>query len=624
MQSRQGRKVISIKASSTTKDLYERAAIEFGGDSHEIESIKGGFPPKLIPRDDDLQLSSLLSNNERLQVEFLDVAVGASANKAAKEKAPTCKTEDDTNDNPVNSRKSKRAASKAATEAMPALIKAQDEYTRLQQKQPSKKRSRPVTSNMNVSPPKRSTKPKSSKISSSSGVGRRLADGATVGNPRPSSLSSSAAAAAGRRAAKAASRNGSSNTANSDLSEALLGALHDRGQMGVVLRKGMKNAVQASYETTKSFSRLAAIQAKSFRMTTLDENTTLAGSQSSSNGGSHLKVVYHGSVDKSKVEEIVDCIPLDVLQSVMEGIYASDKEALRPENLARLSPRVLWSCVYHSSTETNILDMYHRLLPNLDWSFLRRRSAQLSEKAMENKRQEEEMERIRNGVATEIDLEGASNAVAAVEHAMEYLHDYQAEERKARSAQAAMARMQRLQEQKSDEAPWTLTTPCEPDRDELRECVEASPPSNTSPSIVSKWITQLMKDCKIHNWRELANVSNASSIATLLGVPEENVQAWIDHAQSESVAEIIVEICDGNVEAVESLTEGARSGTPKDLAAWRSIPEVLLGQIRLEPQGNDTLYPTWMDLETITRWCNRAHIVLQAVDWLNWYATPVA
>jgi nucleotide-binding universal stress UspA family protein len=665
LQSRQeGRKVISIKASSTTQELYERVTMEFGGAS--IQSIKGGggFPPKLISAERTTQLLNVLSNQERLQVELAPSASAAAAavNNNKKRKTAPKKKNEPQESNGVDAtsvtvhpnmnnggRKSKRAAAKAAIESMPAMIKAQDEYLKAEQQQQqssssssSKKRSRPVNTATNNSSTTVSSRrqPKSGgKISASAGTGRRLADGAAVSNPT----------AAGRRAAAAAQRSrlGSSknnnNNTSTDLSEALMGALNDRGQMGIILRRGMKNAVQASYETTKSFSRLAAIQAKSYQMTTITMNpnndptvtpditTTGAGSSTTtSSSSSHLKVVYHGSVDKARVEEIVDCIPLDVLRAVMEGIYASDPEALRPENLARLSPRVLWSCVYHCPTTetTTIPNMYRHLLPHLDWSFLRRRAAQLSEKALENKRQEEEKERQRSngGDAVVVNMEQAAEAVAAVEHAMEHLHEYQTEARKARAAQAAMARLQRQQNQGNGAAltSWTLVTPSEPDRDELRECIESSLPAGTTPTIISKWITQLMKDSHIHNWRELANVAGAtemSEIATKLGnVESKHVEAWIDFAQSKSVEEIIVEICDGNVRAVELLTERARSGTPKDLAGWRAIPDVLLQQLYDNGEAK-TEDEEWINLETLAEWCHRSHALLQRVEWLNWYAS---
>jgi hypothetical protein len=401
-----------------------------------------------------------------------------------------------------------------------------------------------------------------------------------------------------------------------------MGALHDRGQMGTILRRGMKNAVQASYETSKAFSRLAAVQGKQY---VIVQSGGGDSSTSGGGGGGYLTITYHGSVDKQKVEETVDCIPRDVLIAVLEGIHASDKEALRPENLARLSPRVLWSCVYHFPNDGSLDSIYLQLLPDLDWSFLQRRAQQLSEKALENKRQEDEKERRRNGETDVMDMDQAARAVASVEHAMEHLHEYQSEERKARSAQAALARLHRQQEQKNGRsaAVWNLTTPTEPDRDELRECIESAVSHGDTTSggnTIARWITQLMKQCGIHNWRELANVSDATVVADKLQVPETSINAWIDYARGESVGEIMVEICDGNVEAVELLTSQARSGTPKDLAAWRSIADVLLEQLRSAENGDNQ---EWMELGTVKKWCDRSHQLLGEIEWLNWYATPV-
>ena len=101
------------------------------------------------------------------------------------------------------------------------------------------------------------------------------------------------------------------------------------------------------------------------------------------------------------------------------------------------------------------------------------------------------------------------------------------------------------------------------------------------------------------------------------------MKLWVDNAQNESVSEIIVEICDGNIEAVEILTEHARSGTPKDLAGWRSIPDLLLEQLKQKCLAQNNKTHQWMDLGTISTWCDRAHRTLQDYEWLNWYATPV-
>jgi len=609
--------VITLSSTASTKELYETASEGFGV---PVESLKGGFPPRPIPSNDSTPISDYVSNQERVQVEFSSSKKKSSKDNKGDKKKICSGSESVTNDQKNTSsssgnRRSKRAASKAATESMPAIIKAQEEY--LKNTSPSgKKRARSTKSSgartgagsSGNNPQQRSNQLKSVRLSASAGTGRRLADGATVANPSRT----------GRQAAMRRRRGDIGGSGESkDMSTALMGALHDKGQMGIILRKGMKNAVLTSYETTRSFSRLAAIQARSYQMTDLTGDGNGSGG-----GGDLLRVTYQGSVDKTKVDETVDCIPQDVLQAVLEGIHASNKEALRPENLSRLSPRVLWSCVKCFPDLSSISDMYRQLLPALDWSFLRRRAEQLSEKALENKRQAMEED--------DVDLERASNVVAAVEHAMEHLEDYHAEERKARQAQAAEARLRRLQQQNSgagdgaNDAAWVLSTPSEPDRDELRECIETSVPttgSNTRVNI-SKWISQLMKEHRIHNWRELANVSNEKFgiIVSKLGVPEFNLRSWIDNAQNESVSEIMVEICDNNIEAVEILTEHARSGTPKDLSGWKSIPDLLLEELRQKCSGQQH---DWMDLGTISTWCDRAHRALQDYEWLNWYATPV-
>ena len=63
-------------------------------------------------------------------------------------------------------------------------------------------------------------------------------------------------------------------------------------------------------------SRLAAIQARSYQI-------------NKNGSGEFLNVTYRGSVDKSQVKESVDCVPRDILVNVLEGIYASNREALR-------------------------------------------------------------------------------------------------------------------------------------------------------------------------------------------------------------------------------------------------------------------------------------------------------
>ena len=235
----------------------------------------------------------------------------------------------------------------------------------------------------------------------------------------------------------------------------------------------------------------------------------------------------------------------------------------------------------------------------------------MSEKARENLRQEKESK----GKGEGMDMDRGQEAIAAVEHAMEHLHEHDRAERSSRAAAAAMARLQQQQyEEQQGTTEWALITPDEPDRDELRECIQEAPPGDLT--LIPSIITKLLETCHVHNWRELANISDTTVLTNALDdVTADQVTKWIDRAQGESVDEIMVEICDGNIDHVQALTEKARTGTPKDLAAWRLIPETLQ-----ESLTGDSVKPTNAQLAT---WTKRAHTLLQKYEWLNWYATPV-
>ena len=632
LQSREGRKVIKISSSKSTKDLYEEASNAFAGST--VSSLKYGFPPKSLDSSDVAAISSMLQNQERIQVELSTAATASSkSSKSTKKNSKNIAASASASTEAAASGtrpKSKRAAAKAATEAMPEVIKAQDRMLREQQKQATKKRTRttakPANNINNSNTNKKAKKPTTPK-KFTAGPGRRLNDGAPVAG-----IAASAFAAGKRSRRNANGGDVERQQGPSDYSEALIGALNHKGTMGTVLRKGMKNAVQASYETTRTFSRLAAIQSKSYQM-------------NHSGATNKLHIEYKGTVDKTKTVEDVDCLPRDVLFTLLDSIYTSNREALRPENFARLSPRTLWSLVYHFPTCTTIEDMYKELFTengagDKDWSFLRRRAEQLSEKALENARQQKGDDDGEDGEI--VDEQAAADAVAAVEHAMEHLTDYERTERQSRQAQAAMARLQGAASSSngSDDAAtndqeWKLVTPNEPDRDELLECIQASPPERTSgaptPSIL---ITRLMKDCQIHNWRELAIVSDddVDDIGAKLDVDVETVKLWIDKAQEKSVPEIMVEICDDHSDFVDILIEHVNISTPKDLAAWHLIPQMLHRRLQqgINASNKNDDEESRLEQETFKNvtvaelgsYCNRAHQLLQDsehYDFLEWY-----
>lgn len=626
-----GRKVVQIEPRASLSTLHQVAEEQY---QQPVSSLKYGFPPQPLALHPPSSggsypcIQDVLKNQDRIQVEFQDGKNTEGTDPTTSNRVTT-KTKATAKDKNTTIRRPQRAAAQKATENMPSIIRAQEEAVKATGTKRPRNTPAPGQGSSTNKKPSTGSHVTPKFPSSSVGEGRRLADGVVV----VAATTTSRRTTGTRRGATSSSSSQQEST-NMDMSTALLGALNHSGKMDQVLRKGMKNAVQSSYETSRAFSRLAAIQAKTYTMTLLGGETVTS-----------ISVKYQGSVDKTKITETVDCIPQSVLEEVLKGIYVSNQEALRPENLSLLSPRVTWSLVRIFPNYTNFADMYKGLFPDLNWDFLRRRAEQLSEKAQENLRQQQQQQKRRRRKGQEDDDdddeededgEQALEAVAAVEHAMEHLHQYTATERKARLARAAMSRWNASVEGNestmtstttttgNDRREWTLINPTEPDIDELQECILQAGEENLSGDI-STLSTRLMEECQIHNWRELALVVDPTNLVHKLGETMECIQLWIEYAQGKSVEEIIVEICDGNIDAVELLTEKARSGTPKDLAVWRSIPHILhqcisSGSNTSSRGTRDDMIPT---IHELRKWSHRAYSLLQDLEWLNWYATPV-
>ena len=187
---------------------------------------------------------------------------------------------------------------------------------------------------------------------------------------------------------------------------------------------------------------------------------------------------------------------------------------------------------------------------------------------------------------------------------------------------------------------WKLITPSDLDLDEIRECVEEgsssylqlSSSNNSCPNInenIDSIINALHTKLSIHNLRELANWESKSlfkSLSTSLFSKNENdvsagnglnngiickeiAEAWIEEAQRRTMEEIMMEIVDmnhntnngnessinegeNNIEAKEVminiLREEARAGTPKDLALWSCIPDMLWKEININDKLKET------------------------------------
>jgi hypothetical protein len=548
------RKIIEIQEGDSLEDLYRIGGETFGEDCIDLKS---GFPPRSLENSSSIKVRSALPNNDRVTVTLEDAKKRASK-KDAPEKAAVELAASNQRGRP------KRAAAQAATDSFADLIKAQDKIM----KEQAPKRKRPATTAKSSPQKKPSNAAASRKMAKL--PGRRLGDGAAVGPPQQQQPA----------AARRSSHRGPKLGDKEDVSFALMNALDSGGggKVGQVLRGAMRNAITRQYDASRAVTRVSAVQAGKFTIT------------ESSNGSSLVIKFDKGMEGRGELEEIVDSIPREALEAVIKGIHASDSESLRAVTLSQLSPRVFWSLMKETSGHRSVESAMQELLSDLDWTFLRRRKQALSDKAKENMRQE----RVATG-EEEANLELAAEAVQAVEQAMGELHQFDQVQRRKRSAEAAAVRQGDT---------WCLVIPADEDEDELTECTGGT-------EFVSNLIAM-----GIHNWRELANASAADIASKLDRVDEAAVEPWIDRAQEESVEEIIVELCDNRIDVVEILREEARSGTPKDLASWRSMPGMLF-------ETASSLKGIGVCAEDVGMWCQRAYSLLQEYEWLDWYATPV-
>ena len=608
------RLILSILPTERLATLYQRASQEFSiplENSHSL-LLFCGIPPRQLPLPllsnyfnvevesksnsksqefDSILVRSLVARNDLVTVRRAFTTTTTITTTASTTSTTT------TASTKVSNQRSQRAAAKAATESFASSIRVQEEQT-IQR--------RPTTK----------TKPKSTSTTRAFTTlppGRRLVDGDTIMRKKTNINTTN-----NNSRRKNQSSSAPTFRQESDISTALLTALQSgggRGKVGQVLRTVMSSALSSSYQATRAVVRIAAVQANQYTIVLQPNTTTLQITFSKMTQG------------RGDYEDVVDWIPVEALTQVMTAIHASDPESFRPMTLAQISPRVFWSLLYHTGCPTTLEETYSTLLPELDWTFLKRRKYTLSEKAMENLRQEEEQQQDHK----EDNLQAACEVVQAVENAMDTLQAHDRHRQRDQVAKAALARFSNSNDNSnsknsnsnnnnnnsnsnaSQDQPlpeqqcplWSLVTPTELDEDELMACLAADNEQQHVASLIQM---------NIVNWRLLANCQS-SYLSEALHLPEATIDKWLDHAQQESLQEIMVEICDLNIRAVEALGEEAKSGTPKDLANWRRIPDMLWATT--PSIQND------ISIITLETWCQRSYHVLQEFSWMNWYATPV-
>jgi len=185
-----------------------------------------------------------------------------------------------------------------------------------------------------------------------------------------------------------------------DIADDLLNAVQgDSDKKSKILRKCFGDALMKQYDETKAIYRLDAGLNNQYQIK-ISNNHRIFGLLESFT----MTINYHGDKMSNEYTDVIDLIPLPLLKECIKAGYESNKdneshgkEILKPINLSKISPRIFWSIIQlyksnqNSSNNQSFLQAYKDIFPDMnDLSFLNDRRLTLSEKALENKRQQDE------------------------------------------------------------------------------------------------------------------------------------------------------------------------------------------------------------------------------------------
>lgn len=593
------RRICQMNQNSTVQDLFQQATYSLLG---SVDFLKFGFPSQILRLGDsnkDVLIKDLgIANQEKIVVSLLSEAKTSQVTDADAKQSSTPNSSSNKVNLVDNIRPRRKAAALANESIIEAskLIKASEEAFKKQKRANHKPMTPETKAKLATARHFRTVEAVSS--------ARRLHDGALVGQ-------------------KKIARSPSSVHGATNVEEALMTSFGSRSRGARLLRHGWKQAVNSMYEQNQSVARVASIEANTAEFEIVKNDTTSAQS---------LHVTYpkgiQGRSDQRYEDIVSELIDIDALKEVVRMICNSDStpEALRPSNLALLSPRVFWCLHYHYRNNQHEQEHSMRnhdateaalrwLHPTFNWSYLCRRATKLSAKAQENLRQKQES----TSNDSTSNWEAAVSAIESVEQAMAKMYDDQSSENNVDTGTIGF-----------DKLDWALETPDEHDVDELIECIsKSSMHEKFTSNNVALFASLLLEKCTIRNWRELANAQAESLYSTLkrieFSAPEltvADVDSWIDYAQERSIEEIMYEICDNDDDAIELLEQAANSGTPKDLSCWSLIVPTLHKELEdfIKQDSRSIHVPT---RDQLKKWCQKSEIVLNQLDWLNFYTTPI-
>jgi len=360
-------------------------------------------------------------------------------------------------------------------------------------------------------------------------------------------------------------------SSENDIADHLITAVSGgTGSHNRAARKVFRNAVLHQYNSSQAVSRVNAIFSGKYSIRQCG-GVLLSSTSSSStrpNVFTHIEVTYgKGAGSRGEHVDTVELLPKELLLGVLKVAVLGDngdgqnadegKEALKPMNLSKCSPRIFWSIVHHYGP--NLVDNIRTVLKGVDdCAWLDERKKQLSEKAQENLQQANEAEARRaskRGAKKGDATEPAPTAAPEVIPTSTLPTSGTRYSPKNPLSQALIRMIQ-------DAVPLGDIVP-----EEWRAAVEAH--THVTAELAVLELARL--ECNPRTRNAIQELRNPSTTLSL-----DQLESWIVSAQMQIFHAVWRRICGGGSERLRSALFKLRVRVPRDFRMWKKAPGGLL------------------------------------------------
>lgn len=454
-------------------------------------------------------------------------------------------------------------------------------------------------------------------------------------------MASSAQPPKRRRKANASGKISSEN----DIAEHLVSAVSGgTGTQNRAARKVFRNAVLHQYNSTQAVSRVNATYSGKYTIRECGGIvlSSAASSSSAKPTHTHIEVTYHkGAGSRGYHVDTVELLGKELLLGVLkvavekdpEGLAApgagdgsDDREALKPMNLARCSPRIFWSLVYHYGAD--VAEGIRTALRGIDdCAWLDERKRELSEKARENLQQQQDLEarkRQRRGAVkgTEETVEIAETTPPAAA-----ISPAGAKSTASETHLPADPVQRWLVERIEGDLSLSDIVP-----EEWQPAVEAylgARKSGEDPGVLqlaSCKVTSRVCEALESHRADLRNAADRLNVGTL---SLDQLEAWVTGARIACFHAVWRVLCGGGSERLRRALHRFRVRRPRDFRLWRAAPDGLvqglldqdteLGAVRYTWTTDAPLECACAGLDTVrVRWmCEVAAAAAVALRWMD-------